>query len=68
MANVRVGSASWSDKELVESGLFYPEDVKTLGEPPPLLRHAVRLMSMHYLGPPLPRAVYKRKGTAVIFR
>ena len=26
MANILVGTASWTDKSLIESGKFYPED------------------------------------------
>lgn len=29
MGNVLVGTASWTDKSLVDSGKFYPRDVKT---------------------------------------
>lgn len=29
MNNILVGTASWTDKALIESGLFYPPDVKT---------------------------------------
>lgn len=29
MGEIKVGTASWTDKSLIESGTFYPEDVKT---------------------------------------
>jgi uncharacterized protein YecE (DUF72 family) len=29
MSNILVGTASWSDKSLLDSGLFYPKDAKT---------------------------------------
>jgi uncharacterized protein YecE (DUF72 family) len=29
MTKILVGTSSWSDKSLIESGNFYPEDVKT---------------------------------------
>ena len=29
MGDIKVGTASWTDKSLIESGTFYPEDVKT---------------------------------------
>ena len=29
MSNIYVGTSSWADHSLVESGLFYPQEVKT---------------------------------------
>ena len=29
MTNILVGTASWSDKSLLDSGLFYPKEAKT---------------------------------------
>ena len=32
MSKIYIGTSSWADRSLVESGLFYPPDVKTAGE------------------------------------
>ena len=32
MAHVLIGTASWTDKSLIDSGLFYPPLVKTAEE------------------------------------
>jgi hypothetical protein len=33
MGQILIGTASWPDKILVESGLFYPPTVRTLQQP-----------------------------------
>ena len=43
MSDIRVGTASWSDKSLIDSGLFYPKTART---PEARLRHYASQFSM----------------------